>query len=68
VQLETQLHELCDQALELLDIHLIPKAEAVDGKTHVYLKSKADFLRYKSEISKGDSKSQLAARAQEVSD
>jgi len=54
-KVEDELHSLIGLMLEILDEMLIPNSKKPEAQVF-YLKLKADYYRYKAEISKGDDK------------
>ena len=54
-QVESELSDVCNDVLNLLDKYLIPKASSAESKVF-YLKMKGDYYRYLSEVAVGDSK------------
>ncbi|XP_046326157.1 14-3-3-like protein 2 [Haliotis cracherodii] len=61
--IEKELNKTCNVVLELLDKHLIEKAEDEAAKVF-YLKMKGDYYRYIAEFSEGDSKTEVQQKAQ----
>merc|ERR1712107_693541 len=61
-KVETELQNICDTILGLLDSNLIPKASNGESKVF-YHKMKADYYRYIAEFSDGDAKSKAAENA-----
>ncbi|EGR30543.1 hypothetical protein IMG5_129610 [Ichthyophthirius multifiliis] len=51
-KIEAELSQFCNNILELLDVHLIPKAKTNEGKVF-FLKMKGDYYRYISEYATG---------------
>nr|XP_012571046.1 14-3-3-like protein [Cicer arietinum]XP_027190675.1 14-3-3-like protein [Cicer arietinum] len=51
-KLESEVVNICDDILNLLESHLIPSAFSGDSKV-LYLKMKADYLRYLAELKTG---------------
>merc|ERR1712224_521497 len=62
-KVETELDDICDKILKLLDDHLIAKASTGESKVF-YQKMKADYYRYIAEFSEGDKKSKAASSAE----
>merc|ERR1719310_1919760 len=64
-QVETELNDICNDILELLDTTLIKKAEASNSTeaSVFYLKMKADYYRYLAEFAEGAKKDQHAEDA-----
>jgi len=63
-KVEQELNQICNDILELLDKHLIKKAEASPEAKVFYLKMKADYYRYLAEFANGPTKSDHAEQAQ----
>jgi len=59
---EKELDSICSDILELLDVHLIQKAQAAEAKVF-YLKMKADYYRYLAEFAKDEVKNQNSEQA-----
>merc|ERR1711983_454350 len=55
-KVESELREICNDVLGLLDKFLIPKASNAESKVF-YLKMKGDYFRYLAEVAIGDSRS-----------
>ncbi|XP_034080337.1 14-3-3-like protein [Gymnodraco acuticeps] len=53
--IEKELNKICEEVLELLDQHLIPKASGAESKVF-YLKMKGDYYRYLAEVAKVEGK------------
>ena len=51
----TELSDICNDVLSLLDKYLVAKASTAESKVF-YLKMKGDYYRYLSEVAIGDSK------------
>jgi len=54
-KVETELREICQDVLGLLDKFLIPKASNPESKVF-YLKMKGDYYRYLAEVATGDAR------------
>lgn len=54
-KIETELAQICDDILNVLDSHLIPSASTGESKVFYY-KMKGDYHRYLAEFSSGDVK------------
>nr|CEL75393.1 TPA: 14-3-3 protein, putative [Toxoplasma gondii VEG] len=52
-RLELQLEATCDEVTQLIDKHLLPTATSTDCKAF-YLKMKADYCRYMSEVAQDE--------------
>lgn len=57
-KVETELRELCNEALALLDKLLLPKSIDCESKVF-YLKLKGDYYRYLAEIAVSDARTGL---------
>ncbi|KAK5862911.1 hypothetical protein PBY51_018261 [Eleginops maclovinus] len=53
--IEKELNKICEEVLDLLDKHLIPKTTGADSKVF-YLKMKGDYYRYLAEVAKVEGK------------
>jgi len=62
-KVEKELETICQDILNLLDQHLIPKAESVAEAKVFYLKMKADYYRYLAEFANGEIKTGHAKNA-----
>ncbi|XP_078584941.1 14-3-3 protein zeta-like isoform X2 [Branchiostoma floridae x Branchiostoma japonicum] len=51
-KVEKELEEICQDVLNLLDKHLIPRADSAESKVF-YLKMKGDYYRYLAEVASG---------------
>ncbi|XP_049607542.1 14-3-3-like protein 1 [Syngnathus scovelli] len=58
VKIEKELNDICNEVLDLLNNHLIPKASAADSKVF-YLKMKGDYYRYLAEVASGTEKAEI---------
>ncbi|XP_016108012.1 14-3-3 protein beta/alpha-B-like [Sinocyclocheilus grahami] len=54
-KIETELQDICNDVLGLLEKFLIPNASQAESKVF-YLKMKGDYFRYLSEVASGESK------------
>lgn len=61
-KIEKELNETCDDVLNLLQEHLIPKASDTEAKVF-YLKMKGDYYRYLAEFASGDQRTKCAQEA-----
>lgn len=61
-KIETELSEVCNDILSVLDQHLIPSAEAGESKVF-YFKMKGDYHRYLAEFAAGDKRKGAAEMA-----
>ncbi|XP_061919718.1 14-3-3-like protein [Entelurus aequoreus] len=57
-KIETELKDICQDVLGLLDTHLIPKTTAHESKVF-YLKMKGDYYRYLAEVATGTEKEEI---------
>jgi len=64
-QVETELSDICNDVLSLLDKYLIAKASTAESKVF-YLKMKGDYYRYLSEVAVGDSKAAVVGDSQKA--
>lgn len=64
-KVETELQEICQVVLGLLDGHLVPKASSGESKVF-YLKMKGDYFRYLAEVANGDERKQIMSNSQEA--
>ncbi|XP_033493903.2 14-3-3 protein beta/alpha-1-like [Epinephelus lanceolatus] len=64
-KIEVELNDICNEVLELLDNHLIPKAEPADSKVF-YLKMKGDYYRYLAEVATGNKKDDIITNSKEA--
>ncbi|XP_064648640.1 14-3-3 protein beta/alpha-B-like isoform X3 [Lineus longissimus] len=70
-KIATELEDLCQEVLKLLDEHLIKKAdEAASSKDNdskvFYLKMKGDYKRYLAEVATGDKKADVVEQSKEA--
>ncbi|XP_012663040.1 14-3-3 protein zeta/delta [Otolemur garnettii] len=63
--IETELRDICNEVLSLLEKYLIPSASQPDSKVF-YLKMKGDYYRYLAEIAAGDDKTGTVDRSQQA--
>ncbi|XP_076017543.1 14-3-3 protein epsilon [Genypterus blacodes] len=56
---ETELKNICDEILDVLDKHLIPSATTGESKVFYY-KMKGDYHRYKAEFATGNDRKEAA--------
>jgi 14-3-3 protein epsilon len=61
-KVEKELHEICDDILNVLDKHLIPTASTGESKVF-YQKMKGDYNRYLAEFAAGDDRKAAADSA-----
>uniref|UniRef100_A0A8C2UIQ3 Tyrosine 3-monooxygenase/tryptophan 5-monooxygenase activation protein beta n=2 Tax=Coturnix japonica TaxID=93934 RepID=A0A8C2UIQ3_COTJA len=64
-KIETELRDICNDVLELLDKYLIVNATQPESKVF-YLKMKGDYYRYLSEVASGDNKQTTVANSQQA--
>merc|ERR1712150_191480 len=64
-KVETELREICNDVLGLLDKFLIPKASNAESKVF-YLKMKGDYFRYLAEVAIGDSRAEVVDDSQKA--
>ena len=57
--IETELYELCDRVLKLIDDYLLKRASSDESKVF-YLKMKGDYYRYLAEFSTGEKNAEVA--------
>jgi len=62
-KVETELREICQDVLTLLDKYLIPKASSPESKVF-YLKMKGDYYRYLAEVATGDARTGIIEDSQ----
>ncbi|KAJ8264842.1 hypothetical protein COCON_G00139410 [Conger conger] len=63
VKIETELQDICNDVLGLLDKYLIANASQAESKVF-YLKMKGDYFRYLSEVAAGDQKKETVENSQ----
>mmetsp|Transcript_29947 Transcript_29947/g.82203 ORF Transcript_29947/g.82203 Transcript_29947/m.82203 type:complete len:236 (+) Transcript_29947:90-797(+) len=66
-RVETELQEICNSLLGILNTSLLPSAAAGEDKTF-YLKMQGDYYRYLAEFSEGQQKAGLAEEARAAYD
>lgn len=73
LKVEKELEDICNQVLNLLDHHLIPKSIEQEGgednkaDSHVfYLKMKGDYYRYLAEVKREDAKQEIVTKSKEA--
>lgn len=54
-KIEKELHDICYEIIDLLNKHLIPKAQTGESLVF-YLKMRGDYYRYLAEVANGDEK------------
>jgi len=64
-KVETELREICQEVLSLLDKFLIPKASNAESKVF-YLKMKGDYYRYLAEVATGDTRNTVVDDSQKA--
>ncbi|XP_068425202.1 14-3-3 protein beta/alpha-1-like [Clinocottus analis] len=64
-KIETELKDICDDVLNLLDNCLIPEAVAPECKVF-YLKMKGDYYRYLAEVATGDTRTSTMEDSKEA--
>ncbi|KAF2405351.1 14-3-3 family protein [Trichodelitschia bisporula] len=64
-KIETELEKVCQDVLEVLDEHLIKKAETGESKVF-YHKMKGDYHRYLAEFASGEKRKNAATHAHEA--
>lgn len=62
-KVETELRDICDDVLGLLDKFLIAKASSAESKVF-YKKMKGDYYRYKAEVAKTADKADVVSQSQ----
>lgn len=65
VKIEEELKKICQEVLELLDKHLIPKAALPESKVF-YLKMKGDYYRYLAEVAVASGEMKEKEQSQEA--
>ncbi|XP_053435990.1 14-3-3 protein zeta/delta-like [Nycticebus coucang] len=63
--IETELRDICNEVLSLLERFLIPSASQADSKVF-YLKMKGDYYRYLAEVAADDDKTGTVRRSQQA--
>jgi 14-3-3 protein epsilon len=61
-KLETELNNICNDILSLIDSHLIPASQTPEEKVFYY-KMKGDYYRYISEYASGDAHKEVGQKA-----
>lgn len=64
-KVETEVEKICDDIIDVLDKHLIPKSANAESAVF-YLKMKGDYCRYKAECMTGDKHKKATDQAQEA--
>jgi 14-3-3 protein beta/theta/zeta len=64
-KVEKELKDICQDVLNLLDNHLIPKAGNPESKVF-YLKMKGDYYRYLAEVAAGDERNNVIDQSQKA--
>ncbi|XP_037129687.1 14-3-3 protein beta/alpha-like [Syngnathus acus] len=64
-KIETELNRICQDVLDLLNVHLIPKATLPESKVF-YLKMKGDYHRYQAEVAIGDDKQKIITNSEQA--
>merc|ERR1719414_2914964 len=64
-KVETELKEICEDVLSLLDKHLIPKASNAESNVF-YLKMKGDYFRYLAEVAVADHRKSVVENSQKA--
>ncbi|XP_029973941.1 14-3-3 protein beta/alpha-1-like [Salarias fasciatus] len=64
-KIESELQEICQDVLGLLDNFLIANASAAESKVF-YLKMKGDYYRYLSEVASGENKKETVDNSQQA--
>lgn len=62
-KVETELKDICEAVLKLLDDYLIPKSSQHESKVF-YLKMKGDYYRYLAEVAQGDDRADIMKNSQ----
>ncbi|KAJ8260387.1 hypothetical protein GJAV_G00181520 [Gymnothorax javanicus] len=62
-KIETELHDICNDVLALLEKHLIANASQPESKVF-YLKMRGDYYRYLSEVACGNEKKETVGSSQ----
>lgn len=62
-RIEKELDDICQDVLNLLDKHLVPKASNPESKVF-YLKMKGDYYRYLAEVATGTKKSGVVGESE----
>uniref|UniRef100_A0A915C2Y9 14-3-3 domain-containing protein n=1 Tax=Parascaris univalens TaxID=6257 RepID=A0A915C2Y9_PARUN len=64
-KIEKELRDICQNVLDLLDKHLIPKSSTPEAKVF-FLKMKGDYYRYLAEVANGDAKNPVIEKSQQA--
>jgi len=64
-KVESELRDICQDVLGLLDQYLIPKASNAESKVF-YLKMKGDYFRYLAEVAAGDARNSTVDNSQKA--
>ena len=64
-KIETELRDICNDVLSLLEKFLIPNASQAESKVF-YLKMKGDYYRYLAEVAAGDDKKGIVDQSQQA--
>jgi 14-3-3 protein beta/theta/zeta len=64
-KIEKELHDICQDVLQLLDKFLIAKASNPESKVF-YLKMKGDYFRYLAEVAAGDQRTSVIEESQKA--
>uniref|UniRef100_A0A2I2ZDA9 14-3-3 domain-containing protein n=1 Tax=Gorilla gorilla gorilla TaxID=9595 RepID=A0A2I2ZDA9_GORGO len=64
-EIETELRDICNDVLSLLEKFLIPNASQAESKVF-YLKMKGDYYRYLTEVTAGDDKKGIVDQSQQA--
>jgi len=64
-KVETELKDICEDVLSLLDKHLIPKASNAESNVF-YLKMKGDYFRYLAEVAVADHRKSVVENSQKA--
>uniref|UniRef100_A0A2I3H6T1 14-3-3 domain-containing protein n=1 Tax=Nomascus leucogenys TaxID=61853 RepID=A0A2I3H6T1_NOMLE len=64
-KIQTQLRDICNDVLSLLEKFLIPSASQAESKVF-YLKMKGDYYRYLAEVVAGDDKKGIVDQSQQA--
>jgi len=64
-KVETELRDICQDVLRLLDEYLIPKASNAESKVF-YLKMKGDYFRYLAEVATSDARTAAVENSQKA--
>lgn len=63
-KIETELKNICDDVLKLLDQHLIAKATSPESKVF-YLKMKGDYYRYLAEVASAEARDNIVGSSRD---